>query len=54
MVEVLVYSEQNFFPVPSVTTFSGGPFCEVQLLVDGQVSWAAYPYAMIFTGGIVV
>ncbi|PPQ93318.1 hypothetical protein CVT25_014447 [Psilocybe cyanescens] len=30
-----------------------GPFREVRLLVDGQVAGAAYPYATIFTGGII-
>ncbi|KAF9564641.1 hypothetical protein CPC08DRAFT_660179 [Agrocybe pediades] len=30
-----------------------GPFREVRLLVDGRVAGTAYPYATIFTGGIV-
>ncbi|KDR81615.1 hypothetical protein GALMADRAFT_59305 [Galerina marginata CBS 339.88] len=30
-----------------------GPFREVRLLVDGQVAGVAFPYATIFTGGIV-
>jgi len=39
--------------LPPDTTFGDGPFREVRLLVDGQVAGAAYPYATIFTGGIV-
>ncbi|EIN07360.1 hypothetical protein PUNSTDRAFT_89610 [Punctularia strigosozonata HHB-11173 SS5] len=30
-----------------------GPFREVRLLVDGKLAGVAYPYATIFTGGIV-
>lgn len=30
-----------------------GPFREVRLLVDGQLAGVAFPYATIFTGGIV-
>jgi hypothetical protein len=29
-----------------------GPFREVRLLVDGRLAGVAYPYATIFTGGI--
>jgi hypothetical protein len=39
--------------LPPDTTFGNGPFREVRLLVDGQVAGAAYPYATIFTGGII-
>ncbi|TBU49086.1 peptide N-acetyl-beta-D-glucosaminyl asparaginase amidase A-domain-containing protein [Dichomitus squalens] len=39
--------------LPSGTTFGDGPFREVRLLVDGQVAGVAFPYAVIFTGGIV-
>ncbi|OJA19047.1 hypothetical protein AZE42_06312 [Rhizopogon vesiculosus] len=38
--------------LPPDTTYSGGPFREVRLLVDGQVAGVAFPYAVIFTGGI--
>ncbi|KAF9053698.1 hypothetical protein BDZ89DRAFT_1004690 [Hymenopellis radicata] len=38
--------------LPDGTTFPQGPFREVRLLVDGQVAGAAFPYAVIFTGGI--
>ncbi|KAF8990702.1 hypothetical protein BDZ89DRAFT_1086977 [Hymenopellis radicata] len=38
--------------LPDDTTFPQGPFREVRLLVDGQVAGAAFPYAVIFTGGI--
>lgn len=37
---------------PNGTTFGEGPFREVRVLVDGQVAGVAFPYAVIFTGGI--
>ncbi|OSD08639.1 hypothetical protein PYCCODRAFT_1441479 [Trametes coccinea BRFM310] len=44
----------EFVPsLPSGTTFGDGPFREVRMLVDGQVAGVAFPYAVIFTGGIV-
>ncbi|KAI0807607.1 peptide N-acetyl-beta-D-glucosaminyl asparaginase amidase A-domain-containing protein [Fomes fomentarius] len=44
----------QFLPdLPSGTTFGEGPFREVRLLVDGQLAGVAFPYAVIFTGGIV-
>ncbi|KAI1794573.1 peptide N-acetyl-beta-D-glucosaminyl asparaginase amidase A-domain-containing protein [Ganoderma leucocontextum] len=39
--------------LPAGTTFGEGPFREVRLLVDGKVAGVAFPYAVIFTGGIV-
>ncbi|KAJ7172470.1 peptide N-acetyl-beta-D-glucosaminyl asparaginase amidase A-domain-containing protein [Mycena filopes] len=33
-------------------TLGQGPFREVRLLVDGQVAGVAFPYPVIFTGGI--
>ncbi|KAH8988323.1 peptide N-acetyl-beta-D-glucosaminyl asparaginase amidase A-domain-containing protein [Lactarius akahatsu] len=39
------------FPVG--TTFGEGPFREVRVLVDGKLAGVAFPYAVIFTGGIV-
>ncbi|KAH9945923.1 peptide N-acetyl-beta-D-glucosaminyl asparaginase amidase A-domain-containing protein [Epithele typhae] len=39
--------------LPSGTTFGQGPFREVRMLVDGQLAGVAFPYAVIFTGGIV-
>ncbi|KAJ7109380.1 peptide N-acetyl-beta-D-glucosaminyl asparaginase amidase A-domain-containing protein [Mycena epipterygia] len=33
-------------------TIGEGPFREVRLLVDGQVAGVAFPYPVIFTGGI--
>ncbi|KAA1471171.1 hypothetical protein DENSPDRAFT_96775 [Dentipellis sp. KUC8613] len=39
--------------LPAGTTFGQGPFREVRVLVDGKVAGAAFPYAVIFTGGIV-
>ncbi|KAI9453624.1 peptide N-acetyl-beta-D-glucosaminyl asparaginase amidase A-domain-containing protein [Lactarius psammicola] len=38
---------------PDGITFGEGPFREVRVLVDGQVAGVAFPYAVIFTGGIV-
>ncbi|KAG8217519.1 peptide N-acetyl-beta-D-glucosaminyl asparaginase amidase A-domain-containing protein [Butyriboletus roseoflavus] len=38
--------------LPAGTTYGGGPFREMRLLVDGQVAGVAFPYAVIFTGGI--
>ncbi|KAI0748346.1 peptide N-acetyl-beta-D-glucosaminyl asparaginase amidase A-domain-containing protein [Daedaleopsis nitida] len=44
----------QFLPsLPSGTTFGDGPFREVRMLVDGQLAGVAFPYAVIFTGGIV-
>lgn len=44
----------QFLPsLPSGTALGQGPFREVRLLVDGQLAGVAYPYATIFTGGIV-
>ncbi|TFY80830.1 hypothetical protein EWM64_g3177 [Hericium alpestre] len=39
--------------LPPGTTFGQGPFREVRILVDGRVAGVAFPYAVIFTGGIV-
>ena len=39
--------------LPAGTTFGDGPFREVRLLVDGVLAGVAFPYAVIFTGGIV-
>ncbi|KAI9452296.1 peptide N-acetyl-beta-D-glucosaminyl asparaginase amidase A-domain-containing protein [Lactarius psammicola] len=39
--------------LPNGITFGEGPFREVRVLVDGQVAGVAFPYAVIFTGGIV-
>ncbi|KAF8844962.1 hypothetical protein BDN67DRAFT_1050060 [Paxillus ammoniavirescens] len=38
--------------LPPDTTYGGGPFRELRVLVDGQVAGVAFPYAVIFTGGI--
>ncbi|OCH93367.1 hypothetical protein OBBRIDRAFT_885512 [Obba rivulosa] len=34
-------------------SFGFGPFREVRMLVDGQLAGVTFPYAVIFTGGIV-
>ncbi|VDB82939.1 unnamed protein product [Peniophora sp. CBMAI 1063] len=39
--------------LPSGTTFGDGPFREVRFLVDGMMAGAAFPYPVVFTGGIV-
>jgi hypothetical protein len=46
-------ANEFIYKLPLTTTFGDGPFREVRLLVDGRVAGAAYPYATIFTGGIV-
>ncbi|KAJ4487950.1 peptide N-acetyl-beta-D-glucosaminyl asparaginase amidase A-domain-containing protein [Lentinula aciculospora] len=33
-------------------TFGDGPFREVRLLIDGKVAGTAFPYPVVFTGGI--
>ncbi|OCH93376.1 hypothetical protein OBBRIDRAFT_859505 [Obba rivulosa] len=38
--------------LPAGFTFPDGPFREVRLLVDGQLAGVAFPYPVIFTGGI--
>ncbi|KAF8323313.1 hypothetical protein DL93DRAFT_2050175 [Clavulina sp. PMI_390] len=38
--------------LPSGITYGDGPFREVRLLVDGQLAGIAFPYPVIFTGGI--
>ncbi|KAF7342117.1 Peptide-N4-(N-acetyl-beta-glucosaminyl)asparagine amidase A [Mycena venus] len=38
---------------PAQAFLGQGPFREVRLLVDGQVAGVAFPYPVIFTGGIV-
>ena len=49
--ELLNVQYDNMY-LPADTTYGGGPFREVRLLVDGQVAGVAFPYAVIFTGGI--
>jgi Peptide N-acetyl-beta-D-glucosaminyl asparaginase amidase A len=39
--------------LPAGTSFGQGPFREVRLLVDDQLAGVAFPYATIFTGGII-
>lgn len=38
--------------LPPGFTFPDGPFREVRLLVDGMLAGAAFPYPVVFTGGI--
>ncbi|KIK57824.1 hypothetical protein GYMLUDRAFT_46028 [Collybiopsis luxurians FD-317 M1] len=38
--------------LPSGITFGDGPFREVRLLIDGKVAGTAFPYPVVFTGGI--
>ncbi|KAJ3492353.1 hypothetical protein NLI96_g19 [Meripilus lineatus] len=49
--EFWYFNAPNQF-VDNLPTFGDGPFREVRLLVDGQVAGVAFPYAVIFTGGI--
>ncbi|TCD66018.1 hypothetical protein EIP91_001918 [Steccherinum ochraceum] len=50
--EFWYFNAPNQF-VDTIPTFGNGPFREVRMLVDGQVAGVAFPYAVIFTGGIV-
>ncbi|KAF8201834.1 peptide N-acetyl-beta-D-glucosaminyl asparaginase amidase A-domain-containing protein [Pholiota molesta] len=51
--EFWYFNTANEF-VPDLPGFLGqGPFREVRLSVDGKVAGVAYPYATIFTGGII-
>ena len=43
----------QFIPDLPAGFLGQGPFREVRMLVDGQLAGVAYPYATIFTGGIV-
>ncbi|KAL0946894.1 hypothetical protein HGRIS_013058 [Hohenbuehelia grisea] len=45
--------DQFLSDFPDGFALGKGPFREVRLLVDGQVAGVAFPYATIFTGGIV-
>ncbi|KAF5391453.1 hypothetical protein D9757_001886 [Collybiopsis confluens] len=38
--------------LPSGFAFGDGPFREVRLLIDGKVAGTAFPYPVVFTGGI--
>lgn len=52
--EFWFFNTANQFIADLPAGFLGqGPFREVRMLVDGQVAGVAYPYATIFTGGIV-
>ncbi|PPR08105.1 hypothetical protein CVT24_010566 [Panaeolus cyanescens] len=39
--------------LPAGVTLGQGPFREVRILVDARVAGTAYPYATIFTGGVI-
>lgn len=46
-------SEMNTFADTTGTLYGYSPFREVQLLIDGQLAGVAWPFPIIFTGGIV-
>ncbi|CCM04580.1 uncharacterized protein FIBRA_06761 [Fibroporia radiculosa] len=46
-------ANEYLYDLPAGITYGNGPFREVRMLVDGQVAGVAFPYAVIFTGGIV-
>ncbi|TFK42579.1 peptide N-acetyl-beta-D-glucosaminyl asparaginase amidase A-domain-containing protein [Crucibulum laeve] len=46
-------ANQFISSLPPNTALGQGPFREVRLLIDGQLAGVAFPYATIFTGGIV-
>lgn len=39
--------------LPEDTTYGKGSFRETRLLVDGQLAGVAFPYPVIYTGGVV-
>ncbi|KAF9464706.1 peptide N-acetyl-beta-D-glucosaminyl asparaginase amidase A-domain-containing protein [Collybia nuda] len=44
----------DFFPaLPPGITLGQGPFREIRLLIDSQVAGVAFPYPVIFTGGLI-
>ncbi|KAF8329143.1 peptide N-acetyl-beta-D-glucosaminyl asparaginase amidase A-domain-containing protein [Cantharellus anzutake] len=45
-------ADEYFGYIPPNTTYQTGPFREVRVLVDGQLAGVAFPYPVIFTGGI--
>jgi len=45
-------ANQYYNDLPADTTYGDGPFREVRLLIDGVVAGAAFPYPVVFTGGI--
>jgi len=46
-------SEVNTFTNTTGTLYGYSPFREIQLLIDGQLAGVAWPFPIIFTGGIV-
>ncbi len=45
--------DQNTFQATAGTLLAGGPFREVQLLIDGYLAGVVWPFPVIFTGGLV-
>ncbi|KZP01186.1 hypothetical protein CALVIDRAFT_126822 [Calocera viscosa TUFC12733] len=45
-------ADEYYNSLPPDTTYEDGPFREVRLLIDGVVAGAAFPYPVVFTGGI--
>ncbi|KAK3673813.1 hypothetical protein LTR78_006368 [Recurvomyces mirabilis] len=48
----VLQSEVNTFPTAG-TLYGYSPFREVQLFIDGKIAGVAWPFPIIFTGGIV-
>ncbi|KAF8654060.1 hypothetical protein AX16_003594 [Volvariella volvacea WC 439] len=46
-------ANQFISSLPPGVALGQGPFREVRLLIDGKVAGVAFPYATIFTGGII-
>ena len=46
-------SDVNTFADTTGSLYGYGPFREVQLLIDGMLAGVAWPFAIIFTGGVV-
>ncbi|KAH0553423.1 hypothetical protein GP486_006507 [Trichoglossum hirsutum] len=46
-------SDVDAFPSSGAPLFGHSPFREVQLLIDGRLAGVAWPFPIIFTGGVV-
>jgi hypothetical protein len=49
----VLQSDNATFTAEGGTTFGFSPFREVQLYIDGMLAGVQWPYAIIFTGGVV-
>lgn len=45
-------ANKYFGDLPGGATYNTGPFRQVRILVDGRLAGTAFPFPVIFTGGI--